>query len=159
MDGNTQRLNVLLERHTRITADGFSVDIGSDHEAWDECIKSLGVHKAYRIMADRLCEIYSERYGEEFLFSNECVAYELEYHVDAYMTMQGYSGYTRNITTMLFGREELIEHCKEVDISVRDVDNKKQRLMFGYRRGIRDCYKGTDKDPFAKQRRRHRMKK
>ena len=150
MDNDILRLYSLLESYTKITPDGFSVDIATEHETWDDCIKALGVRNAYRLMADRLCELYNERYGEEFLFSNECVAYEIEYHVDAFMTMQGYSGYIRNVTTMLFSRESLIEHCKEVDISVKDVDNFRQRTMFGYRRGIRACYKGTERDPFSK---------
>ncbi len=148
MDNDTIRLYALLESYTTITPDGFSVDIATEHEAWDDCIKTIGIHRAYRLMADRLCELYRDRYGEEFLFSNECVAYEIEYHFDAYMTMMGYTGYVRNVTTLLFSRESLIEHCSVIDISVKDVDNFRQRTMFGYRRGIRDCYKGTERDPF-----------
>ena len=148
MDTDIPRLHTLIEKYSEITRDGFSVDIDSEHASWDECIKSIGIHRAYRLMADRLCELYLDRYGEEFLFSNDCVAYEIEYHTDAYMTMMGYTGYVRNVTTFLFSRESLIEHCRVIDISVKDVDNFRQRTMFGYRRGIRDCYRGTERDPF-----------
>lgn len=152
MEKETEIINALLERSTAMTEDGFSVDIASEHPAWEAAIKALGVHPAYRQMAAHLCEMYEARYGMPFLFSEDCVAYELEYHIDAFMTMQGYKGYTRNVTTLLFDRESLIRHCCAVDINVKDVADLKQRLMFGYREGVRACLRGTERDPFRDSR-------
>ena len=66
------------------------------------------------------------------------------------MCMQGYKGYSRNITTYFISKDQLILHCKEVDISTEDVYNTKQRIMFGYKKGIRERYKGTEEDPYIK---------
>ena len=102
-------------------------------------------------MSDYLCQAYYDSYNKEYLFSNECVEFEIQYHVDAYMWTQGYSGYSRNITTYAFSKKELIEHCKTIDISTKDIDTPKQKIMFNYRNGIRDCYKWTDADPFLRE--------
>ena len=82
-----------------------------------------------------------------FLFSKK--AYEIEYHVDAYMCMKGYSGYSRNITTYLFKKQYLLDHCNVINISTNDTDNFKQAVMFGYKNGIRSQYIGTSKDPYT----------
>ncbi len=147
MDGE---LAGLMERHTVISAEGFSVDIASESEEWDRCLKRLGLNAAYAQMAGFLCRAYRQRFGEEFLLTEGCVAREIQYHADAYMAAKGRKGYSRNVTTLLYSRPALEAHCREIDISLRDMTNWKQRLMFRYRQGIRDCYRGTDKDPFRR---------
>ena len=149
-----EELYRLLNEYADITEDGFTIDLKSAVAEWDACISGIGQKEAYNLMSNYLCESYKQLCGEEFLFSNECVAYEIEYHVDAYMYTQGYKGYHRNITTLLLSKEYLEEHCKVIDISTNDVNDKLQRFMFNYQKGIREKYKGTAKDPFAKQRNR-----
>ena len=148
----------LLNTCTAVHRTGFSIDLTVLTERWDQYIKAVGVKRAYALMAAHLCEKYKAMYGREFLFSERCVAYEIEYHVDAYMWSQRFRGYYRNITTWLFKRKDLVLHCKEVDISTEDVDNLKQRLMFRYKKGIRDCYKNTPDDPFRRTRRKKKKK-
>ena len=148
----------LLDTCTAVRRTGFSIDLTVLTERWNRYIKAIGVKRAYKLMAAYLCDKYKAVYGREFLFSERCVAYEIEYHVDAYMWAQRFRGYYRNITTWLFKRKDLILHCKEVDISTEDVDNLKQRLMFGYKKGIRECYKNTPDDPFRRSRRRKKQK-
>ena len=140
----------LLEKYAVIQPKGFSIDLASAHRQWDACMKSLGLKEAYRRMAEFLCSSYLERFGEPFLLTEACVAWEIQYHTDAYMAAKGYRHYSRNVTTLLFTRQALEAHCKEVDISLEDMTNRKQRLMFRYRQGIRDCYRGTEKDPFRR---------
>ena len=144
-----RKLRTLLDTYTTMDEFGFSIDIDSEDDAWNNCIISIGVQESYDYMSDYLRQKYNDTYGKEFLFSNKCVSYEIEYHVDAYMCMKGYNGYHRNITTYLYSKDSLIEHCKSVDISTKDVKNFKQRIMFGYYSGIRDCYKYTADDPYA----------
>ena len=140
----------LLEKYAVIQPVGFSIDLASAHRQWDGCLKLLGLKEAYKRMAEFLCRTYLERFGEPFLLTEDCVAWEIQYHTDAYMAAKGYRHYSRNVTTLLFTREALEAHCKEVDISLEDMTNRKQRLMFRYRQGIRDCYRGTEKDPFRR---------
>ena len=111
-------------------------------------IKSYGIQKSYNYIANQLCNQYESNYGEAFLFSNECVSYEIEYHIDAYMCATDHGGYNRNITTYFFSFDSLKLHCRMVDISTDDVYDYKQSTMFGYMNGIRKEYQYTDKDPF-----------
>ena len=138
----------LLERYSLIQADGFCIDLASESARWDRCMKRSGLKEAYARMAEYLCGAYRERFGEEFLLTEACVAREIQYHADAYMAAKGYKRYSRHVTTLLFSRAALEKHCKEVDTSLGDLNCWKQRLMFRYRRGVRDCYRGTDRDPF-----------
>ena len=132
-----KELRALLESGTTYRKTGFSVDLSREPARWDALIRHMGQPAVYDAMAHRLCEGYRERYGREFLFDDPCVSYELAYHVTAYLWALGYEGYTRHLSTLLFTREQLIKHCESVDISVRDLNDLKQRLMFGYDQGIR----------------------
>ena len=142
-------LDQLLDKYATVSEDGFTINLEDETEEWNSCIKEIGVQQAYDYMSDYLCQKYEATYEKEFLFSNECVSYEIEYHVDAYMCMKGYSGYSRNITTFIFRKESLVGHCKVINISTNDTDDFKQAVMFGYMNGIRSQYRGTDKDPYA----------
>ena len=144
-----EELRSLLDEYTSISETGFTIDIGTAAAEWDRCIKQLGVNKAYAYMSEYLCDQYYETYGEEFLFSESCVAYEIEYHIDAYMCVKGYDGYVRNMTTYFMSKQYIIDHCKTIDISTNDARNPKQGLMFNYYYGIRRCYVNTKKDPFS----------
>ncbi len=147
---STEALKTLLEKNTAFSESGFSLDLSHAHPEFDRCLRAFGHARGYALMAEYLCEAYRRRYGAPFLFTEKCVAWELKYHIDAFMAVQGYPGYHRHVSTRLYNRAALIAHCKEVDIDVHDVASIKQRLMFGYRRGLRPCWRGTEKDPFRK---------
>jgi len=151
IDPSAAGLCALLDSCTDMSPTGFSVRVALRTDEWDACLRTLGIRRACALMAVRLCERYHAVYGREFLFSERCVAYELKYHLDAYLWARGYRGYYRNITTWLFSRKKLILHCKETDISTRDIDNKKQRIMFGYKKGVREACKNTPRDPFDRR--------
>ena len=143
-------LKRLVKEHTCFYPSGFSISIEEETERWDICLKELGIHHGYDLMADYVCDLYKEKYGEDFLFTNKCVSYEIEYHTDGYMCMMGYKGYIRNITSFLFNKKKLIEHCRVIDISTKDVRNFRQRTMFNYKKGVRPQYRNTPKDPFKR---------
>jgi len=143
-----ERLFGLMEKYTAITEDGFAVDIEADFREWDRCAKALGIHRCYKQMSRWLAERYAEKYSKPFLFTEECMAYEIEYHFDAYMWTQGLRGYTRNVTTLLFNRAALISHCRIINISTTDAHDIRQKTMFAYRKGVRKCYRGTEEDPY-----------
>ena len=144
------RLRRLLKRDGRMNVNGFSVDLRRDTKRWDRAIRALGPARAYRFMSDTLCKSYRRRYGKDFLFSERCVAFEIAYHANAYFWTQGFGGYARHLTTLLFDRKSLSRHCGVVDVFSYDTKDLKQRLMFGYARGVRRRYRNTAEDPFRR---------
>ena len=78
-------LHRLMDAHTRYVPAGFSIDLGHDTEEWDGAIRTVGVREACRHMAEHACAGYEQRSGKPFLFSEDCVAYEIKYHLDAFM--------------------------------------------------------------------------
>ena len=142
-------LESLCRTFTVIREDGFSVNLETAVHEWDAAIRAAGRRRAYREMAGILNRLYGERYGRPFLFSDRCMAFEIQFHADAYLAVT-VGGYPRHVSTLLFSREALLLHCREIDISEEDVKSLRQRLMFGYRRGVRPCYRGTERDPFSR---------
>ena len=145
-----ERLRELADRSTRIMEDGFCIDLSRETATWDALLKAVGIKAGYRLLAEHLCRRYREKFGREFLFSDSCVAYEIEYHTDAYMCAVGYHGYIRNVTSWLFTKRQLISHCEKIDICTKDTADFRQRNMFRYKAGIRKCYRGTEHDPFRR---------
>ena len=139
----------LTLRASAISESGFAVDLRKETQSWRRLVRSLGRKRAYRLMAETLCEQYRRQFGREFLFSVPCVAFEIGYHADAYFWTRG--GWpTRHVSTLLFRRSVLARHCEVVDISTEDLGLWKQRLMFGYAAGVRACYRRTAADPFER---------
>ncbi|MBR2832156.1 MAG: hypothetical protein IKE57_04425 [Oscillospiraceae bacterium] len=144
----------LLDRHTTFVENGFSVDLEPETLRWRDLAAQLGAKELCRIMSGHLCARFRERSGREFLFSDECVAYELEYHLRGYLWARGYGGWGRHITTWLLPRSLVLARCKEIDISSDDIASLPQLIVFRYRKGIRESYKNTPDDPFRKKRKR-----
>ncbi len=142
-------LERLLRRHTRFFSDGFSLDLTADTEKWYRLITALGRRQAYRAMADYLCGAYRRREGKPFLFTESCVAFELGFHINAYLWTQGYP-MPRHPATLLFSKDSLCRHCRTVEIQSGDTNYLRQRLMFGYRRGVRKELRRTQADPFRR---------
>ena len=116
-------------------------------EQWDAAIRAVGRRNAYLQMAQTLNSLYRKEYGRDFLYTEKCMAFEIAYHADAYLSVT-VGGYPRHLSTLLFTKQALISHCEEINISVDDVRSLRQRLMFRYRFGLRPCYRRTKYDPF-----------
>ena len=147
-------LQRLMDAHTRYVPAGFSIDLGHDTEDWDRILRAVGVKEACRRMAELACAGYEQYSGKPFLFSEDCVAYEIKYHLDAFMLTQGFGGYHRNLAAALLPRPLITSRCREIDISANDARDLKQRFIFHYKRGIRACYQNTPADPYAGKRRK-----
>ena len=147
-EADRMEMDGLLKTHVKMDEKGFAIELDGAAERWDACLKRLGLHSGYRLMAERLAEAYHETYGKPYLFTEDCMAYEIEYHADAYFWASGYRGYRRNVTSLLFSRDELISHCRVIDVSTDDVTSFRQRAMFRYRKGVRPEYRNTAADPF-----------
>ena len=150
MNDNLEHLYALIDKYTEIRKDGFAIHIEDEPVEWDHTIKVIGIREAYRKMAKYICDAYEKKFGEPYLLNEKCIAYEIEFHVDAFMTMQKLRGYSRHVGTLLYTKSQLLKHCGVIDISTKDLSVLKQRVMFRYRKGIRDIYKGTERDPFRR---------
>ncbi|MBQ0065244.1 MAG: hypothetical protein KBT48_05725 [Firmicutes bacterium] len=144
------RLRELIEKNTDFTNDGFSIHFEKDTNTWHWIIQSMGTKYAYSIMADILCELFKEKYGVEFIFHEKCVAYEIAYHVNCYMDVKGYKGYTRPLSSYLLLQQTILDRCNIVDIYQADVKSFRQRVIFRYRKGIRKSLVGSERDPFRR---------
>ena len=139
-DTEASRLNplqTLVLQSCEIRADGVSLDLSRDPAAWDREIRAVGRGAAYAHMAEWLCREFRRRNGRELIFTEKCVAYELGWHINAYLWTQGFKGYHRHILTYLFSRDVLDRHCRSVEIDEKDLHNPRQRLVFHYKRGLR----------------------
>lgn len=132
-----RRLDSLLETYTTYKEGEIALLLAEAPEEWDRVIKALGRKEAYRRMADLICAGYKERFGRDFLFTEDCVAFELGYHINAYLWCLGYKGYPRHVTHLLFSRAALDRHCRSVEIAEADIHNFRQRTMFRYKKGMR----------------------
>ena len=146
--GAEEELRGLTLRHTTLSEKGFAVDLREETDRWHEAIRALGASRAYALMSEELCALYESRYDREYLFSEQCLAFELAYHAEAYFRVRGLPGHARHLTTLLFTPRELERHCEVVDISTDDVRSLRQSVMFRYAAGVRPCYRNTKEDPF-----------
>ena len=151
MDEKKAELLLLLRDSTAFYEAGFSVDLKKAPARWHALVKALGARESCALMAADLCERYRQLYGRDFLFSEKCVAFELWYHLAAYLWAAGFPDHRRHISTYLFSRKKLMLHCQEIDISTDDAASLRQRVMFGYRKGVRPVYRSTGSDPFRRR--------
>ena len=89
-----------------------------------------------------------------FLFSDNCVSYEIKEHALGYWYSIGWISKLTFVTTAMyaykgFNKDKVKASCEKIDIAEQDATKARDRTMFGYFTGIRDCYKYTAADPYA----------
>ena len=136
-------------QHIAIGDEYLEISIGEWDKELYNAVNILGVDAVASIMANTACNIYLNETGKAFPLENPYVAYEIEYHIDGYFYGIGHDEYffRRNITTWIFKRGKLINHCVTIEIDYSDKDERclsipyLQALLFKYRDGTRDSYK------------------
>lgn len=87
-----------------------------------------------------------------FLFSDSCVSNEIKVHVLGYWYAEGKITIKPSTIILLLGsgfnKTKLKNSCKVVDIAEQDAAKVRDRTVFGYFSGIRECYKYTAADPY-----------
>lgn len=88
-----------------------------------------------------------------FLFSDDCVSNEIKQHVLGYWYAEGKIS-IKPMTIVLFvgsrlNKTKLKDSCEVVNIAEQDAARVRDRTVFGYFTGIRNCYKYTSADPYA----------
>ena len=145
----TEPLNALLFRCTAVKAEGFCVDLSEAPAAWAELTRALGSRRLCTKAAALLSDAYRARFSQPFLFSPRCMAFELRYHLNAYLCMKGFRR-LRHISTLLFSKADLERRCRTVEIDTNDAYRRGQRLAFRYFFGVDRSCRRTARDPYAK---------
>lgn len=138
----------LLLRCAEVLSEGFRVDLSERTDEWAALSEALGSKRLCAYCADALEKAYRKRFGEAFLFSERCVAFELLYHLNAYLCVKGYRR-TRPVSTLLFQKASVERRCRTAEIDKNDVYRLSQRIAFRYFSGVRSLYRRTARDPYA----------
>ena len=129
-------LEQLTALHLTVSPGVLSLDLSAAPEKWETAIRTLGRKTAYERLGALVCARYQAETGQPFLFSDACVAYELGWHIDAYLWTRD-RRWPRPLLTRLFSRDALERHCRTVDIAERDLHTPHQRIIFRYKKGLR----------------------
>ena len=130
-----ERLVDMTDASLTVKPGGISLDLRNDPAGWDAVMRALGRKEACRLLAERVRANYLAQTGKSFPFTEPCVAYEIGYHINAYLWSIGYRGHPRHITTRFFTRKALQRHCSTVEIDEESVRDFRQRVVFHYRKG------------------------
>jgi hypothetical protein len=152
-----------IGKRATISDGTISIDMDAEHETMRRITEAIGTTYMCDLISQEACEKYYATFGEEFLFSDLCVSYEIREHVYAYYwsigegpantiakgynllgVFQRQSGY--------FDRGDVYSATRSIDMRERDVASGMQAFIFGYKNGIRDIYIGTYRDPWADER-------
>ena len=109
------------------------------------------------------CDKYKSIYGKEFLLSDSCVGYELYDYFDAYQWARGCKFLPNTLAAGFYAKRVIERHpsprseaaraSRVTDIRIADVYSGSWSVeLFGYKKGIRDCYIGSPLDPWADER-------
>lgn len=139
-----RELEKLVVQHTRentkVRACYLGIGLGSWSEELYEAVEALGMSRATALMAEGALGVYKEKVGEAYLLLQKTVAYEIQYHVEAYFYAIGKKEYfwKRHITTWAFPKKMLERRCEVIDIYYNGkqypiwTSNFWEALLFGY---------------------------
>ncbi len=140
----------ILSGCATILPEGFQIMLYKDPSSWQEAVKAYGSKAVCNTVAEWLSESYRRTFGAAFLFSDACLSFEFQYHLNAYLCTQGLR-HLRHITTFAIPKKLLERACRSVEIDTNDIWKWSQRLMFRYFFGIRKELKCTERDPYCRR--------
>lgn len=118
--------------------------LGIGLESWQEelynAVNLLGMGRATELMAEAALGVYKDTVGEAYLLPQKTVAYEIQYHVEAYFYAVGKKEYfwKRHLTTWAFPKKVLERRCEVIDIYYSGkkypiwTSNFWEAILFGY---------------------------
>ena len=102
-----------------------------------------------------ILDIFYDEIKREFLFTDECVTYEIQEHIYGYWWSIGKEGFDANVLMKAYGiakegnmKGNVYISCRIINISEADVSNILQAPVFHYYNGIRHNYYETSQDPY-----------
>lgn len=130
----------------------ISIDFVENNDDLLVCYDTIGTKQMADIITLIVDKRYTETVGREFLFTTECMSYEIEAHADGYLEMTN----QRNVRSKIVKaykaylklkgysdgeiQKKIMSSVKAADLKEKDVENKLQSSFFKYRRHIRDAY-------------------
>ena len=141
----------------------ISIDMTQEADLIFELLQYASLHDISFVIAVACCNKYYDTYGEEFLLSDMCVAYEIEEHIAAYYWSTGKKALP-NLLAVGYGAYQIVKRGSYIEGSVYDatrtIDMREsdvapgnmQAVVFGYMYGIRKKYIGSSRDPWANYR-------
>ena len=147
-DAGIQKWKGVLES-IGVTVNGennISIDITNYADELDSAIKDIGMVNVCYIIACSATSKYKSETGSDFALLEKTVAFEIQYHVEGYLYAVGKAGYglSRDLTTCVYSKDGLKDHCHIIDIDYNDVyaprNTKKhlQSILFDYIGGSRN---------------------
>ena len=137
----------------------ISIDLDAEIANILEASSTLGLPAVCDAIAIEACEKFHRVYGQEFLLSDLCVSNEIEEHIVAYLWTTGERLLPNLLATSFvsslylqrqYSSDSVYNATRMTDMRESDVvTGGLQALFFNYRNGIRACYIGTSRDPWA----------
>lgn len=128
------------QENTKVRSYYVGIGLKSWREKLYEAVEILGINRVTELMAGVALCLYKEKVGEAYLLPQKTVAYEIQYHVEAYFYATGKKEYfwKRHITTWAFPKKVLERRCEVIDIYYNGkqypiwTSNFWEALLFGY---------------------------
>lgn len=135
----------IINKATTIKLGQITIDLKGYEQRLDSAKRNFVFHsteaKMYDLLAVAICERYQQITKDEFDFNDSCVANEIKWHVNGYMSELGYknfsTGFTHYLSIKWYGLEEFIRRCEVVNIAESDRDVWYQNFIFGYDKNMR----------------------
>lgn len=144
---------ISLAENASIKKKSISIDLAGNHDDVLLCEKLIGLDLMSEVIGEIVDAEYTKKFGEEFLFTTECMIFEIKEHIDGYLFMNGDSA--RMPSAMVTAYMIYLKHkgwsfdriiksisksVAKVDIDVSDLYDDQQSSYFQYWKHIRPQY-------------------
>ena len=139
------------------TNDSISIDLSTTGEAFRFAIDTIGIDNVSNLVAIEACAKFKSSVGRDIIFTEKCVAYEIQEHIEAYLWSTGERALPNLISIGFMVIKRSCDpnnvYLATVDINIHEADATTdilQAVMFNYYHGIREEYQYlTGFDPYA----------
>lgn len=127
----------------------ISVDLAGHEDSLLCCFETIGIGNMSRIVVEIVDEAFFRKNGRAFLFSKDCMRYEIEEHANGYLLMNGLCSVKSKMVTWyrvyacLHGEplasvdKRVLRSVRAADLDERDIFDKIQNGFFRYDRNLR----------------------
>ena len=134
-----------------ISEGSISIDIGSVKDDLMECYDVLGIDMTSALITQIVSQRYIAETGKEFMFTDECMYFEIREHIYSYIYATGERDLSPNLLSQVYtfylyakydaSAEEItqaiLSATSNVDLNERDLGDVLQSTFFRYRFNIR----------------------
>lgn len=141
---------VSIGKKASINKGTISIDIGSANSDLLDCYDRLGLNVTSAIITGIVSTRYEGEIGQEFLFTDECMCFEIREHIHAYLFATGQRQLGANAIAKAYYMKQILEGKSDeealqaivnattsTDLREADIMDPMQKLFFGYTNSIR----------------------